>query len=202
MRRGSAARGPAPIRKSAVFRFPLRFPAPTCSFKAKSSARTLTGTVRGFRATSPLLRSDSLLAQVDPPFAAKTSDGTFDITMQWGELFLDLEGRPGALERLSLSGNQVRLQGKAGGMDRWTERLAMSMSFSRGTGTTMPMISCFRSTRARFRRSTVFWIRNFPLTCRSEAQYRKSIYAGRKRSRIFSKIGARRTVMSISRRRG
>jgi len=37
--------------------------------------------------------------------------------MQWGELFVDLEGRPGALERLSLSGNQVRLQGKIGGID-------------------------------------------------------------------------------------
>jgi len=86
-------------------------------FQGKILGKTLTGTVRGFRAPSPLLRTNNLIAAIDPPFAAKTSDGTVDISMQWGELFLDLEGRPGALERLSLSGNQVRLQGKAGGMD-------------------------------------------------------------------------------------
>jgi hypothetical protein len=58
-----------------------------------------------------------VLAQLDPPFAAKTSDGIFEFTMQWGELFLDLEGKPGALDRVTLKGNQVRLQGKVGGID-------------------------------------------------------------------------------------
>ncbi|MGH6813923.1 MAG: DUF2125 domain-containing protein, partial [Methylocella sp.] len=78
---------------------------------------TLTGTVRGFRATSPLLRTGNVLVQLDPPFVAKSSDATFDITMQWGSLFLDLEGQPGALDRVTLAGNQVRLQGKIGGID-------------------------------------------------------------------------------------
>jgi hypothetical protein len=106
-----------PDQKIGGFPYSVEISCANLLFQGKALGRTLTGTVRGFRATSPLLRSDRLLAQADPPFAAKTSDGTFDITMQWGELFLDLEGRPGALERLSLSGNQVRLQGKAGGMD-------------------------------------------------------------------------------------
>jgi hypothetical protein len=77
----------------------------------------MSGSVRGFRATSALLRNGIVLAQLDPPFAAKTSDGIFEFTMQWGELFLDLEGKPGALDRVTLKGNQVRLQGKKEGID-------------------------------------------------------------------------------------
>jgi hypothetical protein len=105
-----------PDQKIGGFPFSVEISCANLLFQGEILGKTLTGTVRGFRSTSPLLRSDSLLAEMEPPFAAKTSDNTFDITMQWGELFLDLEGRPGALERLSLSGSQVRLQGKVGGM--------------------------------------------------------------------------------------
>ena len=105
-----------PDQKTGGFPFSVEISCANLLFQGEILGTTLTGTVRGFRATSPLLRSNSLHAEIEPPFAAKTSDGTFDITMQWGELFLDLKGRPGALNRLSLSGNQVRLQGKAGGM--------------------------------------------------------------------------------------
>jgi hypothetical protein len=106
-----------PTQKTGGFPFSVEISCANLLFQGEILGKTMTGTVRGFRATSPLLRTGNVLAQLDPPFAAKTSDGTFDITMQWRELFLDLEGRPGALERLSLSGNQVRLQGKAGRMD-------------------------------------------------------------------------------------
>jgi hypothetical protein len=106
-----------PTQKIGGFPFSVEISCANLLFQGEILGKTLTGTVRGFRATSPLLRTDNLRAEMDSPFAAKTSDGTFDITMQWGELFLDLEGRPGTLERLSLSGNQVRLQGKLGGMD-------------------------------------------------------------------------------------
>ena len=105
-----------PDQKTGGFPFSVEISCANLLFQGKVFGKTLTGTLRGFRATSPLLRTDNVLAQLDPPFAAKTSDGTFDITMQWGELFLDLKGRPGALNRLSLSGNQVRLQGMAGGI--------------------------------------------------------------------------------------
>jgi hypothetical protein len=37
--------------------------------------------------------------------------------MQWKELFLDLEGQPGALEHVILTGDRVRLQGKIGRID-------------------------------------------------------------------------------------
>jgi hypothetical protein len=105
-----------PTQKTGGFPFSVEISCANLLFQGDVLGKALTGTVRGFRATSPLLRTDNVLAQLDPPFAAKTSDGTFDITMQWGELFLDLEGQPGALDRLSLSGNQVQLQGKVAGM--------------------------------------------------------------------------------------
>jgi len=106
-----------PTQKIGGFPFSVEISCTELLFQGEILGKTLTGSVRGFRATSPLLRTDKLLAEIDSPFAAKTSDGTFDTTTQWGEVFLDLEGRPGALERLSLSGKQFRLRGKAGGMD-------------------------------------------------------------------------------------
>jgi hypothetical protein len=106
-----------PNQKTGGFPFSVEISCANLLFQGKILGKEMTGTLRGFRATSPFLRNDSLLAEMEPPFAAETSDGTFDITMHWGELFLDLEGRPGSLERLSLSGNQVRLQGKITGID-------------------------------------------------------------------------------------
>ncbi|MGA7383947.1 MAG: DUF2125 domain-containing protein [Methylocella sp.] len=107
-----------PKQKTGGFPFSVEISCANLLFQGEILGKTLTGTVRGFRATSPLLRTGNVLAQLDPPFAAKTSDGTFDTTMQWGELFLDLEGRPGALDRVTIAANQVRLQQKIGGIDR------------------------------------------------------------------------------------
>jgi len=105
-----------PDQKTGGFPFSVEISCANLHLEGEILGKTLTGTVRGFHATSPLLRTGNVLAEIEPPFIAKTSDGTADVSMQWGELSLDLEGRPGALERLSLSGNQVRLQGTAGGM--------------------------------------------------------------------------------------
>ncbi|MGH6869709.1 MAG: DUF2125 domain-containing protein, partial [Methylocella sp.] len=106
-----------PDQKTGGFPFSVEISCANLLFQGEVLGKTLSGTVRGFRATSPLLRTDNLRARLDPPFAAKTSDGTVDVSLQWGELFLDLEGRPGALDHVTLAGNQVRLQGKIGGID-------------------------------------------------------------------------------------
>jgi hypothetical protein len=106
-----------PNQKTGGFPFSVEISCANLLFQGEILGKSLTGTVRGFRATSPLPRAGNVAAQLDPPFAAKTSDGTFEFTTQWGELFLGLEGEPGALDRVSLAGNQVRLQGKIVGID-------------------------------------------------------------------------------------
>lgn len=106
-----------PNQKTTGFPFSVEISCANLLFQGEILGKTLTGRMRGFCATSPLLRTGNVLAQLDPPFTAKTSDGTFEITVQWRELFLDLEGEPGVLDRLTLAGNQVRLQGKIGGID-------------------------------------------------------------------------------------
>ena len=106
-----------PNQKTGGFPFSVEISCANLLFQGEILGKALTGSVRGFRATSPLSRTGNVVAQLDPPFAAKTSDGTFEFTMQWGELFLALEGEPNALDRVALAGNQVRLQGKIGGID-------------------------------------------------------------------------------------
>ena len=65
-----------PDQKTGGFPFSVEISCANLLFQGKVFGKTLTGTLRGFRATSPLLRTDNVLAQLDPPFAAKTSDGT------------------------------------------------------------------------------------------------------------------------------
>jgi hypothetical protein len=106
-----------PNQKTGGFPFSVEISCANLHFQGEILGKTMTGTLRGFRATSPFLQTGSVLAQLEPPFAAKTSDDTVDIMVQWGELFLDLEGQPGALDRVTLAGNKIRLQRKIGGID-------------------------------------------------------------------------------------
>lgn len=106
-----------PDWKTGGFPFSVEISCASLLFQGEILGKTMTGSVRGFRASSAILWPGEVLAELDPPFAAKTSDGMFEITMQWKELFLDLEGRPSALDRVALAGKQVRLQGKIGGID-------------------------------------------------------------------------------------
>lgn len=105
-----------PNQKTGGFPFSVEISCANFLFQGKFLGEPLSGTLRGFRATSPLLRTGKVLARLDPPFAMKTSGGTADITMQWGALSLNLEGKPGTLNRVALNGKEVRLQGMAGGV--------------------------------------------------------------------------------------
>src|ERR1700730_4648522 len=64
-----------PNQKTGGFPFSVEISCPNLLFQGEILGKTMTGAVRGFRATSPLLRSNSLHAEIEPPFAAKTSDG-------------------------------------------------------------------------------------------------------------------------------
>jgi hypothetical protein len=106
-----------PDQKVGGYPFTVTISCTNLLFQGEVFGKQLTGTVHGFRASAPLLRTDSLFAEMDPPFAAKSSDGALDIAMQWTYLALDLEGQPDIFERISLVGDGVTLQGTIGGTD-------------------------------------------------------------------------------------
>jgi hypothetical protein len=87
------------------------------TFQGEAFGKTLSGTLRGLHATSPLMRSDNVLVKLDPPFTAKSSSGDLDVTAQWSELLVEIDGAPGVLGQLAFVGSQVRLQGVALGAD-------------------------------------------------------------------------------------
>ncbi len=106
-----------PDQKIGGFPFTVKVSCANLLFQGKIVDKTVTGTVRGFQATAPLLRNDNMLAKLEPPFVAKTSDGALDLTMNWDEFYIEFEGKPGAYERIALAGTQVKMQGRAGLMD-------------------------------------------------------------------------------------
>ncbi|MCI0600606.1 MAG: DUF2125 domain-containing protein [Beijerinckiaceae bacterium] len=84
------------------------------TFHGEALGKTWTGTLRGLLATAALLRNDNVLVTLNPPFTAKSTDGSFDVTVQWGEMLVELDGGQGMLGKLAFIGSQVKLQGKAG----------------------------------------------------------------------------------------
>jgi hypothetical protein len=87
------------------------------AFQGEAFGKTLSGTIHGWHATSPLLRDDNVLVKLDPPFTAKSSDGNLDISAQWNELLVELEGTPRIIGQLAFMGSQIGLQGVALGTD-------------------------------------------------------------------------------------
>jgi hypothetical protein len=87
------------------------------AFQGEAFGKTLSGTIHGLRATSPLLRNDNVLVKLEPPLTAKSSGGDLDISAQWSDLLVELEGPPGMIEQLALMGSQIGLQGVALGTD-------------------------------------------------------------------------------------
>lgn len=74
----------------------------------------LTGTLAQFRAATQLIEPNLLVAELSPPFTAKTSDGTLNIAIQWSNMSFETEGTPEALARVSLVGHEVLVQGIMG----------------------------------------------------------------------------------------
>ena len=106
-----------PNQKIQGFPFTVEISCDNLQFQGELLGRASTGIVRGFHAVAPLLRNDNILARLEPPFTAKTSDGTLDVTMQWAEFYVELEGDPSAPQRLALAGTEIKLQGRAGSVD-------------------------------------------------------------------------------------
>jgi hypothetical protein len=106
-----------PDRKIGGFPFSVEITCTNPFFQGDVLGKKVSGSMRSFRASAPLLRTENVVAQLDAPLAAKSSDGTLDITAQWGQAILDFQVENGTLERVSLSGDQVRVQGRIGGAD-------------------------------------------------------------------------------------
>ena len=106
-----------PSQKIGGFPYTTVITCENLEFRGEALGKTLSGTLHGLRATSPLLRSDNVLVKLDPPFTARSSGGDLDVTAQWSELLVEIDGAPGVLGQLAFVGSQVRLQGIALGAD-------------------------------------------------------------------------------------
>ncbi|SFK54129.1 DUF2125 domain-containing protein [Methylocapsa palsarum] len=104
-----------PERKIGGYPFELEISCVNPAFDGEFFGQKMAGTLKGFRATSPLMRPESVIASFEPPFSAKGVDGALNLTLRWESLTLDLEGRPDALTRVSLSGEQVNAEGTLAG---------------------------------------------------------------------------------------
>ncbi len=74
----------------------------------------LTGTLAQFHAATQLIEPNLVVAELDPPFVAKTSDGSLNIVVQWTKMTFETEGTPEALARVALVGHEVLVQGTMG----------------------------------------------------------------------------------------
>ncbi|WGJ15853.1 DUF2125 domain-containing protein [Methylocapsa sp. D3K7] len=104
-----------PDQKTRGFPFAVEVSCANLRFQGILLDKTSTGTVRGFHVTAPLLRNDNLIARIESPFTAQTNDGTYDLTLQWSELYVELDGPPGTFDRVAIAGTDVSLQGRVGG---------------------------------------------------------------------------------------
>ncbi|WP_036255219.1 DUF2125 domain-containing protein [Methylocapsa acidiphila] len=87
-------------------------------FQGEIAGKKFTGSLRGLRVASPLLRSQTLVAELEAPLIVKTSDGAVDAVAQWGSLGMEFVGRPEAFSRISLLGEQVTVQGLLGDLEK------------------------------------------------------------------------------------
>lgn len=104
-----------PERKIGGFPFEVEISCSNPAFQGESMGDEWTGTLKGFRATSPLLRPQSVLADFQSPFTLKTADGDVSVSLQWRNLSLSLEGEPSDFSRLAVFGEGASVEGTAEG---------------------------------------------------------------------------------------
>lgn len=103
-----------PGEKIGGFPFSMEISCANPLFQGELFGKKLTGSVRALHATSPLLSTGDVIVQLDPPLAAKSSDGTIDLTAQWGQLIVEFELLEKTFNRVSISSAQLRLTSKGG----------------------------------------------------------------------------------------
>ncbi|HYP57924.1 MAG TPA: DUF2125 domain-containing protein [Beijerinckia sp.] len=113
-----------PERDLGGFPFEIMISCANPHFEGEVYGKVLTGTLQGFRAASSIFRPAQVRAQMDSPFTARTSDATFDFTVNWAQLNLVLEGQPHALLNASITADELGLQGDVEGLGAIGGRVA------------------------------------------------------------------------------
>jgi hypothetical protein len=99
------------------FPFTVEVSCTNAGFQGELFDRKVNGTLRTFRAAAPLFQPDAISAELEPPFVAKTRDGSVDLMAHWENLIFEFEGNPEALERAALIGQKLTLKGNVAGVD-------------------------------------------------------------------------------------
>jgi hypothetical protein len=104
-----------PSRTISGFPYTVVIACENMAIQGEVLGQTVSGTLHGLRATSPLLRSDNVLVKLEPPFTAKTGSGNLDLSAQWSELLIEFEGTPSMIGQIALMGSEVKFSGEAFG---------------------------------------------------------------------------------------
>ncbi len=105
-----------PERRIGGYPLDIEVVCPQLRFRGALLDKDFVGSLRGFHATATVSQPDRITVRMEPPFAGKTADGAVDVRIEWSRLDITMEGRPGALARLSIDGAQIAAQGLAGGL--------------------------------------------------------------------------------------
>ncbi|MGO9673095.1 MAG: DUF2125 domain-containing protein [Methylocella sp.] len=98
--------------------YPLRIEVSCANlqFRGEILGGDFAGSLGGFRAVATVLQPDRINLRMETPFAGMTPDGDVDLQLEWSDLNVAIEGRPNALTRLSVDGDQLTVKGSAGAL--------------------------------------------------------------------------------------
>jgi hypothetical protein len=105
-----------PGRRIGGYPLDIEVACPDLRFQGEILAKDFAGSLSGFRAGATVLHPDRVTIRMEAPFAGKTPDGAVDFRLEWSRLDITIEGRPGALARLTIDGDQLAATGLAGGL--------------------------------------------------------------------------------------
>lgn len=104
-------------QKIGGFPFSVEISCAIAVFQGEVLGSKMTAALGALRATAPLLRPGNVLVKLEPPLKVRAGSGAVDATVHWDGLYLETDYEAGALERLSLVGRELRLDGIVGGRD-------------------------------------------------------------------------------------
>jgi len=102
-----------PDRQLSGFPFEIIVACTKPRFQGEIEGRVVEGNLAGFTASAALQSPNRIFAHLQGPFAAHTRDETFDITLNWDELGLELNGDNGIFDHWRLDARKLDLSGRS-----------------------------------------------------------------------------------------